>query len=107
MQAVDRWPAKHLQGAVSSQGKKYPADCLLDNVANVNVVSQAFAVRCGLRKVEVPLLSMEGFRGEKSYYYGAYKISMRLTDSTSVERAMEHLFYSVDLSGTDLLLGRL
>lgn len=79
---------------------------MLDDAADVNVLSQAFAVKGRLRKVSVPLPCMEGFRGETGCCFGAYKVTLRLADSTNVERITEHIFYVVDLYGADLLLGR-
>jgi hypothetical protein len=55
---------------------------MLDNAAEVNVISYLIVLKCGLQKVDIPLLTMEGFRGEKGYYYGAYKLRMRIADST-------------------------
>lgn len=75
---------------------------MLDDAADVNVVSQAFAVKSRLRKVSVPLPCMEGFRGETGCCFGAYKVTLRLADSTNVERITEHIFYVVDLYGADL-----
>jgi hypothetical protein len=63
-------------------------------------------LKCGLQKVDIPLPTIEGFRGEKGYCYGAYKLRMRIADSTGQERSTEGIFFSVDLSGSDVLLGR-
>jgi hypothetical protein len=79
---------------------------LLDDAAEVNVISHLTVLKCGLQKVDVPLPNMEGFRGEKGHCYGAYKLRMRIADSTGEERLTDHVFFSVDLSGSDVLLGR-
>jgi hypothetical protein len=55
---------------------------MLDNTAEVNVISHLTVLKCGLQKVDIPLLTIEGFRGEKSYYYGTYKLRIRIADST-------------------------
>jgi transposase InsO family protein len=79
---------------------------MLDDAAEVNVISQSMVLQCDLRKVDVPLPNMEGFRGEKGHCYGAYKLRMRIADSTGQERMTDDVFFSVDLSGSDVLLGR-
>jgi len=103
---VNTWPAKHLRGAVSSEGQTFEAGCLLDDAADVNVISQSFAVKCRMRKADISLPRMEGFRGEQGYCYGAYKVTLRLADSSGAERITSHIFYGVDLQGAELLLGR-
>jgi hypothetical protein len=55
---------------------------MLDNVAKVNIISHLIVLKYGLQKVDILLLTIEGFRGEKGYYYGAYKLRMRIADST-------------------------
>jgi hypothetical protein len=55
---------------------------MLDDTAEVNVISHLTVLKYGLQKVDVLLPTMEGFRGEKSHYYGAYKLHMRIADST-------------------------
>ena len=47
----------------------------------------------------VPLLTIEAFRGERGHYYGAYRLSIRLADSTGIEKDTYGVFYVVDLSG--------
>jgi hypothetical protein len=79
---------------------------MLDDAAEVNVISQSMVLQCDLRKVDVPLPNMEGFRGEKGHCYGAYKLRMRIADSTGQERMTDDVFFGVDLSGSDVLLGR-
>jgi hypothetical protein len=55
---------------------------MLDNTAEVNVISYLIVLKCGLQKVDILLLTIEGFGGEKSYYYSAYKLRIRIIDST-------------------------
>jgi len=104
---VDSWPAKKLQGAVVSQAGSTTATMVLDDAADINVLSQAYAVRHDLRPISgIPLPSIEAFRGERGFCYGAYRIRIRLADSTGVERESEDIFFAVDMESPDLLLGR-
>lgn len=106
-QGVESWPAKRLQGALEAQGRSTPVDCILDDGADVNVISQQVALECGLRRLEeAPLPAMESFRGEKGHCYGAYRVRMRLTDSSGTERMTISTFYGADLPGREILLGR-
>jgi hypothetical protein len=43
---------------------------MLDDAAEVNVISQLIVLKCGLQKVDVPLPNMEVFRGEKGPLLG-------------------------------------
>jgi len=104
---VDTSPAQHLRGdCVLPAGRTLPADCMLDDAADVNVVSQAYAVKCGWSKIPVPLPRMEAFRGEQGHCYGAYRVRLRIADSSHGERLTEGTFYGADLEGVDVLLGR-
>ena len=67
---------------------------------------QCFILASRLRKVDIPLLSIKGFYSEKGYCYNAYKVTLRLIDSTGAERRTEHVFFKVDLNGADLLFRR-
>ena len=49
---------------------------------------------------------MEGFRGEEGYYYGAYRLRIRIADCTGAKRMIDDVFFGVKLSGSDVLLGR-
>ncbi|KAM0708837.1 hypothetical protein Q7P35_005490 [Cladosporium inversicolor] len=100
------WPARLLRATAEARGKRQSVTCLLDDAAEVNVISQSTALRCNLVKVDVPLPDMEGFRGEKGACYGAYKLRMRIADSTGAERVTDDVFFAVDLSGAEVLLGR-
>jgi hypothetical protein len=53
---------------------------MLDNIAEVNIISHLIVLKCGLQKVDIPLLTIEGFRGEKGYYYSAYKLHIYIAD---------------------------
>ena len=80
---------------------------MLDNAADVNVISQITALQCNLVRIDVPIPTMEGFRGEKGHCYGAYKLRLRIIDTTGAERIIEDVFFAIDLSSLDVLLGRL
>jgi hypothetical protein len=80
---------------------------MLDDTAKVNIISHLIVLKCGLQKVDILLPTIEGFRGEKGHYYGAYKLRIRIADSTGQERLTEGIFFSIDLSGSNVLLGRL
>lgn len=79
---------------------------MLDDAAEVNVISQAFALKCNAKKVEVPIPRIEGFRGEKGSCYGAYEVRMRIADSSGTERLTKDVFFGCDLNGVEILLGR-
>jgi hypothetical protein len=55
---------------------------MLDDVAKVNVILYLIVLKYGLQKFDILLLTIEGFRGEKGYYYSVYKLHMRIADST-------------------------
>jgi hypothetical protein len=55
---------------------------MLDDAAKVNIILYLIVLKYRLQKVDIPLLTIEGFRGEKGYYYSAYKLRIRITDST-------------------------
>lgn len=70
------------------------------------MISQAAALRCDLVKVDVPIPTIEGFRGEQGHCYSAYKLRLRVADATGAERTTEDVFFATDLLGSDVLLGR-
>jgi hypothetical protein len=54
---------------------------MLDDIAKVNVISYLTVLKYRLQKVDILLLTIEGFRGEKGYYYSAYKLRIYIVDS--------------------------
>jgi hypothetical protein len=54
---------------------------MLDDAAEVNVILHLIVLKYRLQKVDILLLTIEGFRGEKGYYYSTYKLYIRITDS--------------------------
>jgi hypothetical protein len=89
---------------ITPEGNKRVA-YVLDDTADVNVISEAFARKVGLKKLDLTLPDMEGFRGDKGGVYGAYRVRMRLADSTGKEKLTEETF-RVDLKGPEILLSR-
>jgi hypothetical protein len=74
----------------------------------VNVVSQSFAVKHELERVQdAALLGVKLFQGTKGYYYGAYTVSIRVADSQGAEPTTKGIFYSIDIEDDALILGRL
>lgn len=52
------------------------------------------------------LPKIEGFNGDKGHCYGAYKLRMRVADSSGEERMTDDVFFGCDLIGPEALLGR-
>ena len=76
-----------------------------DNGAEVNVISQRFAVEHNLQSIDVPLPSPRWMDGRSTYCYGAYIVSYLLRDSWAHEKRCEHTFYAIDKEGPPLVLG--
>ena len=104
---VESWPAKILVGEVETYASSVRVECILDDGADVNLVSRKLMLQTNLRKVNVAIPEIEGFQGTKSVCYGAYSVRLRLADSTGEARLTERTFYCVDMPGNpDLILGR-
>ena len=85
-----------------------PCEFLLDDAADVNVISQVAALKWNLPKLEdATILDITSFRSERRYVYGAHRLSLRLADSIGVEKDTYSVFYAVNLLGPQVLLGRL
>lgn len=82
------------------------AECVLDDAADVSVISQHLVLKCNLQKLDLPLPEMEAFRGEKGVCYGAYRLRMRLADSTHEERTTKTVVFGCDMTSPQILLGR-
>ena len=72
----------------------------------MNVISEAFTRRVGLKKLDTTLPNIEGFRRDKGNVYGAYRIRIRLADSIGEDNLTKETFFRVDLKGPKVLLGR-
>jgi hypothetical protein len=57
--------------------------------------------------IDIPIPIIEGFRSEKGYYYSTYKLRLRIVDTIGIERIIEDMFFAIDLSSSDVLLGQL
>ena len=82
---------------------------LLDDAADVNVISQAFVLQHNLERIEeAELPDVNSFEGQRGFCYGAYAPSIRLADSKGVERETSGTFYAFDngARGPSVILGR-
>ena len=70
------WPTKHLRAAVMTPKGDKRVACVLDDAADVNVISEAFTRKVGLKKLDIALPDMEGFRRDKGNVYRAYRVRM-------------------------------
>ena len=89
----------------SSEVDWVPAQFHFDNGAEVNVISQRFALEHNLRQIDTPLPSPQWMDGRSTYCYGAYIVSYMLQDSWAHEKRCEHTFYAIDKEGPPLVLG--
>lgn len=80
----------------------------LDDGADVNIVSRAFALQHDLPAVEEARLPQNScFEGHSGYCYGAYAVRIRLADSGGEQKETIGVFYPIDRFGPDVILGRL
>ena len=80
---------------------------LLDDAADLNVVSQTFVMTHTLQPIEeAKLPSPKDFHEGTPHVYGAHAIRLRLTDSRGTTRDTEDIFYAIDIGTPSLLLGR-
>ena len=52
------------------------------------------------------LPNIKAYQGQRGFYYGAYAIHLRLSDSFGKEQESVSTFYAVDLPGPPMLLSR-
>jgi hypothetical protein len=98
-----------LSGAVDTRDGQVEATFLLDDAADVNVISQAFVLQHNLERIEeAELPDVDSFEGQPGYCYGAYAPRIRLTDSEGVYRETSGTFYAFDSKGKSpsVILGR-
>ena len=79
---------------------------ILDDTVDVNIISEAFIRKVGLKKLDITLPDIEGFRRDKGNVYGPYRVRMRLVDSIGEDKLTKETFFRVDLKGPKVLLGR-
>ena len=78
----------------------------LDSGAEVNVISERFAVEKGLKRIpDAELPRPTWMSGKSVYCYGSYLVNLRLQDDWGQTRTIIHVFYSIDKEGPPILLG--
>ena len=78
----------------------------LDSGAEVNVISQRFAVEEGMKPIKDAKLPRPTWMdGNSVYCYGAYRVKMNLRDSWGHSKEFETIFYAINKEGPPLLLG--
>lgn len=78
----------------------------MDDGAEVNVISQRFALEHNLDKIEAPLPTPKWMDGNSTYCYGAYHVTYELQDSWGYNKRCEHIFYAIAKDdGPPLVLG--
>jgi hypothetical protein len=80
--------------------------CVVDDAADMNVILEAFAQKVSLKKLDIILPDIEGFRRDKGNVYRAYCVRMQLADSIGEDKLTKETFFRVDLKGPEVLLGR-
>ena len=82
-----------------------PTQFHFDNGAEVNIISQHFALEHDLQPAQGPLPSPQWMDGKTVYCYGAYIVSCVLRDSWAREKRSQHVFYAIDKDGPPIVLG--
>ena len=80
---------------------------LLDDGADVNVVSRAFALQHNLPFIKdayVPRAS--SFQGRSAFCYGAHRVRLCLADANGKEKESVGIFYAMDMDKPAIILGR-
>ena len=78
----------------------------MDTGAEVNVISQSFAVEQGFTPIQNAMLPHPTWMDGKGVYcYGAYSVTIRLKDSWGTDKRKPHIFYAIDKEGPPLVLG--
>ena len=92
---------------VAPPANRVETSFLLDDAADVNIVSRKFALQHGLLQVKDALLpQVDSFQGQRGFCYGAHLICLRLADSADVARESIGVFYAMDIEGPPVILGR-
>ena len=107
---MDQHPACLLnRSVVVADDDVAPTEFLLDDAADVNIVSQSFIVQHGLARLpQASLLRIDSFQGHRGHCYRAHNLHLRLTDSDGVAKDTCGNFYAMDLpgEGPPVILGR-
>ena len=86
--------------------KEVTTEVQLDSGAEVNVISQRFAVEEGMKPIKDAKLPRPTWMdGNSVYCYGAYRVKMNLRDSWGHSKEFETIFYAINKEGPPLLLG--
>lgn len=78
---------------------------LLDTGSYLNLISQKFVVQWDLESCAAVLPQAKALSGKDMFIYGAYQLVYWLVDSWGHGRECSTLFYAVDQSGPDIVLG--
>jgi predicted aspartyl protease len=89
----------------TSQGQR-ALTAVLDTGAEITLVSQRLAVEQGLLPAQAERPRIEWLESQKTHCYGAYSLTVSLTDSENHEQKHVILAYAVDQGETELILGR-
>lgn len=90
-----------------AEGDEVESEFLLDDAADVNVVSQSFVLQYGLKRIaSLTLPAINSFNREKGHCYGAYRLDIRLVDSDGCGKHTSSVFYAMDMPGAPVLLSR-
>jgi len=104
-QKPDVAPGIFEQGQLSQGDVLIPVQVQFNTRAEASLVSQAYAVQHDLLQSEGPLPKISGLGKKELFCYGAYAVSLRLTNAWNQAKEHSILAYAVELEGTDLLLG--
>ena len=78
----------------------------LDSGAEVNVISQHFIVKEGIKPIkDAKLPCLTQMDRNSVYCYGAYYMKINLRDSWGYSKEFETIFYAINKEGPPLLLG--
>ena len=97
-----------VEGEVETQVGRKLAAILLNNAADINIISRAFMLQHNVPiRPNAALPPVTTFTGKLGYCYRAHYIRMRVADSSSKERSTGSIFYIYDMLTPNVILGRL
>ena len=94
-----------VKGKILQDRKVLSVEALLDTGAEVNVILQQYVVAHELERIDGDLSTPQTFNGTPIYYYDAYQLECRFTDSWGITKAKAHTFYALEKKGEPLILG--